>query len=1003
MPPTRPSNPDALPPQVSSSADLESAGLAELIHSLPDAVLCMDREWRITFANKEAMRVSQITPENLNRETHWELYPDTLGTPVEPLYRGVMETRVPDRLEYHYERFDLWFDIQVIPIQDGIALCYRDITDLRRAQALRDTAAQQLQQVFDASIDSIVCLDKDWRFTHVNRIAQVLLQDDHLVGLDLWERFPGNHDEPFASSYRTTMRDRIPTDFEAFYAGPLNLWLRISARPFEDGIIIFFSDITDRKVAEAARDASVRELQQVFEATTDGIVSLASDWTITFLNDQAAAVLGRKDLLGRNLWEEFPLAVGDSEFYLRYHETMEHRTPGQFEAFYPAPLNVWFAIQCRPSDDGIVVFFRDITAEREARESLLREEETLTFVQQTARVATWEMDLATGAMTYSKGSFPVYGRPFSELNTMAELESFVDRDDLKRIRSERPTTIPRNKTQFMEYRVTGADGAILWIETLSVPVFANEGQPGDTEDEPIRFRGMSTDITARKENEEKLRTSEARYRVLADLNPQAIWMGAPNGAVIYSNQGFFDYSGLTMDDLAGGGWLEVFDPADQPYVVNAWTHSINTGENYEIEARIIRHSDGASRWWALRGLPVRDKTGGIQQWLGVAYDIHDIKTSAEELRQKQIETERQRAELETVYRTAPIGLALFDPVEFRYLRLNDRQAEIVGHPPEEVIGRVLTDVAPIPGLIEMFQQVAAGNPIQDSMIEGELPSRPGEHRYWNVNYYPVYAPDGSVQAITAASLEITHQKKSEAALIQSEKLAAVGRLASSISHEINNPLEAITNLLFLVAMDEQLSEATKLYVHMAQSELTRVSQIVTQTLRFHRQAVKPTVVTPGELVGAVLNLYQGRLANSGIKVESKYVSTTRIQCFENDIRQVLNNLIANAIDAMRGGGRLMVRSHDTTRYEVDPATGKTVARRGIRITIADTGHGMPAHVQKRIFEPFYTTKDLNGTGLGLWISSGIVAHHKGSLTVRSTQHPTLHGTIFSLFLPISVE
>src|SRR5207245_4302038 len=172
------------------------------------------------------------------------------------------------------------------------------------------------------------------------------------------------------------------------------------------------------------------------------------------------------------------------------------------------------------------------------------------------------------------------------------------------------------------------------------------------------------------------------------------------------------------------------------------------------------------------------------------------------------------------------------------------------------------------------------------------------------------------------------------------------------------------------------------------------SQIATQTLRFHRQAAKPTWVSPAELLDAVLNLYHGRLTNSGIRVEASYSTDRNILCFENDIRQVLNNLIANAIDAMRQGGRLVVRAHDAIDYPPEYPDG----RPGIRITIADTGHGMSPAVQARLFEPFYTTKDLNGTGLGLWISAGIVSRHQGRLTFRSNQDSVHHGSVFSLFL-----
>ena len=356
-----------------------------------------------------------------------------------------------------------------------------------------------------------------------------------------------------------------------------------------------------------------------------------------------------------------------------------------------------------------------------------------------------------------------------------------------------------------------------------------------------------------------------------------------------------------------------------------------------------------------------------------------------------MDSDPRRAELEAIYHTAPVGLAQFDPVEFRYLRLNERQAEILGLPSEQIVGRRYDEISPVHGLREMFQLAASGHAVKNQIVEGELPTRPGERRVWDVSYSPVYSADGSIQAITAAWLEITHLKKAEAALLQSEKLAAVGRLASSISHEINNPLEAITNLLYLIAQSDALPQDLKVYVHMAQSELARVSQIATQTLRFHRQTAKPTLVTPGELIDAVLDLYHGRLSNSGIKVEAVYSTDLHVRCFENDIRQVLNNLIANSIDSMRGGGRLVVRAHTATQH--------TTGRYGVRLTIADTGQGIPEAAKTRLFEPFYTTKGLHGTGLGLWISESIVQRHKGRLTVRSTQHPQRHGTVFSLFLP----
>jgi PAS domain S-box-containing protein len=863
--------------QFRRESDAENDTLARLVAMLPEAILCFDRNWVITYANAEAIRISRIEPTDIHTKTHWQLFPETIGTAVERTYRTVMQMREPRHIEHFYAPFDIWIDVHILPTEEGVALYYRDVTDRKRAESLRDSAVEQLQQIFDASPDSIVCINRNWVCTFANRAALDILKTDNLVGENLWERFPSNQKEPFRSHYRTTMERRIATEFEAYYPEPLDIWFRVSARPFEDGIIIFSSDITDRKGAELLRAAAARQLRQVLEITTDAVVSLNHDWNFTYLNRKARELLSPMgELLGKNLWEEFPAAARpDSEFSYHYLRAMNDGIPGEFEAFYPEPFNLWLSIQCRPYDDGIVLFFRDITARRQSDQVLKRQQDLLASVQQTACAATWDVDYATGKATYGAGSYPVFGHPLADIPDARAFKKILIPEYIPKIAAAVQAAVETGQMIVVECQVQAADGRILWIE--------NRGQIMSVDGKPTSLRGLTIDITARKKNEEALVTSEARYRVLA-------------------------------------GTLQL----------------------------------------------------------------------------RQEETERQRAELESIYQTAPVGLALFDAATLRYLRVNDRQTEIIGLPREKILGQVITDIVKLPGLKELLQTAASGRPVRSQFLHGDLPGRPGEQRSFNVNYSPVFAADGSVEAIAAVVLEVTHQKKAEAALIQSEKLAAVGRLASSISHEINNPLEAITNLLYLIGLSEDLPESTRQYLQTAQSELSRVCQIATQTLRFHRQAVRATRVSAADLVNAVLNLYQGRLANSHIEVDARYATSTTILCFENDIRQVLNNLIANAIDAMRAsGGRLIVRAHSATDYSPDQAQ----PRHGIRITIADTGHGMSPAVKARLFEPFYTTKDLNGTGLGLWISAGIVTRHEGKLTYRSSEHPLHRGTIFSLFLP----
>ena len=231
------------------------------------------------------------------------------------------------------------------------------------------------------------------------------------------------------------------------------------------------------------------------------------------------------------------------------------------------------------------------------------------------------------------------------------------------------------------------------------------------------------------------------------------------------------------------------------------------------------------------------------------------------------------------------------------------------------------------------------------------------------------------------------------AMIESEKLAAVGRLASSIAHEINNPLESVTNLLYLIRGEEELSEAARDYVVTAERELARVSQITLQTLRFHRQSTSATLVRPESLLNEVLEIYKTRLMHSRVFVSREYDPSLQVTCYEGDIRQVFSNLIGNAFDAMRGGGKLRLRTRQLTCW----ATGE----RGIMFTVADSGPGMSKEVRGRVFDAFFSTKGIQGTGLGLWISKRIVHKHRGHLRVRSrTGEP--HGTVFHLWLPCAL-
>jgi len=256
--------------------------------------------------------------------------------------------------------------------------------------------------------------------------------------------------------------------------------------------------------------------------------------------------------------------------------------------------------------------------------------------------------------------------------------------------------------------------------------------------------------------------------------------------------------------------------------------------------------------------------------------------------------------------------------------------------------------------------------------------------------YPRRNANGKVIKWYGTTEDIDQRKKIEIALRQTEKLAVVGRLASSISHEINNPLAAAVNLLYLARGTKDLSKIDE-YLATADEELSRISAIVTQTLRFHKQSTRAVPIICDDLLTSVLLFYQGRLRGSNVNVEKHKRTDRPVTCFEGEIRQALSNFIGNAIDAMPHGGRLLLRSREVTNWK----TGE----KGLAVTIADTGTGMSTEAKRHLFEPFFTTKYSGGTGLGLWISREIISRHNGQIKLKSSTDQRHIGTVVSIFLP----
>ncbi|HEV2272863.1 MAG TPA: ATP-binding protein [Acidobacteriaceae bacterium] len=355
--------------------------------------------------------------------------------------------------------------------------------------------------------------------------------------------------------------------------------------------------------------------------------------------------------------------------------------------------------------------------------------------------------------------------------------------------------------------------------------------------------------------------------------------------------------------------------------------------------------------------------------------------------------------LDSMLENAPIGFAFFDR-KFRYVRINQFLADMDNMPISRHLGRTIPELMPMPAAASLQNCVRdvfeTGQPVRDFELNSTLPPDFNHMRSWLINLYPVKTTSQAVRWVGAIIVETTERKRSEEALRKTEKLAAAGRLAASIAHEINNPLEAVTNLLYLLRHEPSLDAQALAYAETAQNEVSRISEMTQQTLRFYRQATLPALANIPELLDSVLALFHPRVSSLRVEVLRDYDRETDLFCFSGELRQVFANLVANALDAMSEGGRLWVKVRRSRSW----ADGSP----GVRVFVADNGCGMTLATRLRIFEPFFTTKEATGTGLGLWVSDGIIQKHKGTVRVASRfegspKNGIKSGTVFMLFFP----
>jgi len=435
--------------------------------------------------------------------------------------------------------------------------------------------------------------------------------------------------------------------------------------------------------------------------------------------------------------------------------------------------------------------------------------------------------------------------------------------------------------------------------------------------------------------------------------------------------------GYQPEEIIGQSILKLI-PSELEYQEPFILGKVRAGEQIaHFETERVR-KDGRKIVVSLTISPVRDSHENVIGVSKIARDITD---------QRQLEIARAR--LAAIVESADDAILSKD-LNGIITSWNQAAERTFGYSEEEILGASILTLVPKelhPEEAMILRRIRAGERIEH--YETIRLTKDGKRLNVSLTISPLRNAAGEVVGASKVLRDVTQRKRMEQSLMEAEKLSASGRMAASIAHEINNPLEAVLNLIYLARCNSSDSEVIS-YLATAESELVRLSHIAKQTLGFYREQNSAAMVSLTELVGEVLKIYSSKLREAGVKVETCFASGREVVVRKGELMQVISNLVTNALYAMTPGGTLRVTTED----------GVCDGQQAIVLWVEDNGRGIPAENLSRVFEPFFTTRGSIGTGIGLWVAKQFIAGHAGKIEVSSSTDMVTHGTKFRISLPL---
>ena len=382
---------------------------------------------------------------------------------------------------------------------------------------------------------------------------------------------------------------------------------------------------------EALRQANER-MENMLESLTDAFCAVDFDWRITYINGRALSMLAplnktREGLLGKSLWDEFEELQG-TNLANELRRAMQSRQMGSREFFYPR-LSIWIEARLYPSPDGLTLYFQDVTQRRADQQALIDGNSRLQVALAAGRLGDWRWDAASDRVILGERAASILGLEAETPLAWLALRSRLDEADREMVRRAVLHAFATHTDLNIECRLLSDGGQVRWVALVGRADYANPA----LRDSVVGMTGVVQDVSSRKNAEDSLRQSEEVLRALANTIPQLAWMAQADGAIVWFNERWYEYTGTTPDSAGGWGWQDTVDPEVLPTMQEHWRTSIRTGEPFEMEYP-IRGADGQYRWFLTRVNAVRDRHGMVVRWFGTNTDVDQVKRAEQALREE---------------------------------------------------------------------------------------------------------------------------------------------------------------------------------------------------------------------------------------------------------------------------------------------------------------------------------------------------------------------------------